>query len=452
MIDLSTETTISGEAQFNDGGSLLGVLAAASTNSYINSVWTAFYTGITSANDVIDRVGELNTVSESLKKRLIGEAQFLRAYYYQYAVQFWGEVPLVLHNTDGSNTTRAAVDDVYQQIVEDLTNAATNLPLASEYGSTDKGRASKGAAYALLAKVYLVWGQTSATGGTTAQKDKFRKAAEAANSVTGYALEEEYTNNWALNNRNGKENIFSTQHALTVAADGTGGNHLAHCAFATGFSQNTPHVLISDIKYYNAFDNRDQRKEGTYAKILVNPATGEPFEFNLPRYRKYIDVSNPSASASSRNIDRTILRYADVLLVKAEAINEYNNAPTSEAYEAINQVRRRAFKHFPLTEPSSDDVTSGLDYAGFKQVIQQERVFELTYEQSHWLDLIRWRIYVKTLKDSGISDKQSVSLKHYRFPLPQSQRNINPEGLWQNWGYEGYDESKTGANPYAGFE
>ncbi|KAA6327569.1 hypothetical protein EZS27_023453, partial [termite gut metagenome] len=79
MIDLSTETTISGEAQFNDGGSLLGVLAAASTNSYINSVWTAFYTGITSANDVIERVGELNTVSESLKKRLIGEAQFLRA-------------------------------------------------------------------------------------------------------------------------------------------------------------------------------------------------------------------------------------------------------------------------------------------------------------------------------------------------------------------------------------
>jgi hypothetical protein len=225
---------------------------------------------------------------------------------------------------------------------------------------------------------------------------------------------------------------------------------LAHCAFASGFSQNTPHVLISDIKYYNAFDNRDQRKEGTYAKVLVNPATGQSFEFDLPRYRKYIDVSNPSASASSRNIDRTILRYADVLLVKAEAINEYNNGPTPEAYEAINQVRRRAFKQ-PLTEPSSDDVTPGLDYAGFKKVIQQERVFELTYEQSHWLDLIRWRIYVKTLKDSGVSDKKSVSLKHYRFPLPQSQRNINPE-LWQNWGYEGYDESKTGANPYAGFE
>jgi hypothetical protein len=143
------------------------------------------------------------------------------------------------------------------------------------------------------------------------------------------------------------------------------------------------------------------------------------------------------------------------LLVKAEAITELNNGPTTDAYDAINQVRRRAFEHFPLNQTSPDDLPAGLDYNGFRKAVQQERMFELTYEQSHWLDLVRWRIYVKTLKESGLDEsykKSSVSLKNYRFPIPQSQRNINPEGLWQNWGYDGYNESKTGANPYAGFE
>jgi hypothetical protein len=454
MIDLTTETTISGENP-NSGGGLLGLLQWEPTNSYVTSVWTALYTGITNANDVIDKLTASETITESLKTRLIGEAKFLRAYYYFYAVQFWGEIPLVLHNVDGSGTTRTPIDDIYAQIVSDLESAAENLPLAGTYSETDKGRASKGAAYALLSKVYLVWGQRSDTGGATAQKEKFRKSIEAAQSVTGYELEENYLDNWAINNENGKENIFATQHTLGQAADGSGGNHLAHCAFASGFSNTTPHVLISHIKFYNAFDDRDQRKEGTYAKELYNPATSSVFIFELPRYRKYIDVTDPLGSASNRNIDRSILRYAEVLLLKAEAINEYNNGPTTEAYEAINQVRRRAFSHFPVTEPSEDDLPSNLSYDDFKKKIQEERVFELTYEQNHWLDLVRWKIYVKTLKESGVDavyKKQNVELKNYRFPIPQSQRNINPEGLWQNWGYDGYDEAKTGSSPYAGFE
>lgn len=454
MTDLTTETTVSGENP-NSGGGLLGLMQWEPTNSYVTSVWTALYVGITSANDVIDKLSESSTVSESIKKRSIGEAQFLRAYYYFYAVQFWGEVPLVLHNIDGTGTTRAAVDDVYTQIVTDLKNATENLPDVANYADSDKGRASRGAAYTLLSKVYLTWGQTSETGGATAKKEKFQKAIGAANNVTGYELEEDYLANWDINNKNGKESIFSTQHTLSTATDGSGGNHLAHCAFSSGFSNSTPHVLISDIKFYNAFDDQDQRKTGTYAKELYNPATNTIFTFTLPRYRKYIDTSDPLGSASNRNINRSILRYAEVLLIKAEAINEYNNGPSSEAYEAINQVRRRAFRHFPITQTSSDDLPSGLNYDGFKKAIQAERVFELTYEQNHWLDLVRWKIFVKTLKESGVDEafkKQTVELKNYRFPIPQSQRNINPEGLWQNWGYDGYEESKTGANPYASFQ
>ncbi|MFV0311396.1 MAG: RagB/SusD family nutrient uptake outer membrane protein, partial [Dysgonomonas sp.] len=349
----------------------------------------------------------------------------------------------------------ASIDEVYAQIEDDLKSAADNLPDVSSYADSDKGRASKGAAYALLSKVYLVWAQTSESGGDTARKDRFRKSVDAANSVTGYELEEDFLDNWNVNNKNGKESIFSTQHASGTATDGSGGNHLAHCAFSSGFSNSTPHVLISDNKYYDAFDDRDQRKSGTYAKELYNPSTNSVFTFTRPRYRKYIDANDPLGSASNRNINRSIIRYADILLVKAEAINELNNGPTTDAYDAINQVRRRAFEHFPLNQTSPDDLPAGLDYNGFRKAVQQERMFELTYEQSHWLDLVRWRIYVKTLKESGLDEsykKSSVSLKNYRFPIPQSQRNINPEGLWQNWGYDGYNESKTGANPYAGFE
>jgi hypothetical protein len=462
MIDLTTELEANAE-NTNSGGFLLGVMQWDPTNSYISGLWTGLYNGITRANDVIDKVGASESISPDLKRRLVGEARFLRAYYYFYAVQCWGEVPLVLHNTEGSNTTRAAVDDVYGQIIQDLKDASTALPRVSEYAEADRGRATQGAALALLAKVYLVWGQTSETSGVAVQKERYRESVNYANQVTGYTLEENFLDNWAKTNRNGKESIFSAQYIQGQAAASDGGNHLVHCSFYGGFSNSRlPHVYSTSDKWYHDFDDRDQRKRGTYVKELLDPSTGEVFVFDRVRYRKYIDTADVVSSANTRDINRTVIRYAEVLLLKAEALNELNGAPDAEAYEAINQVRRRAFRQFPVTSPSPEpgvDLPAGLDYAGFRQRIQQERVFELTYEQNRWTDLVRWRSFVGTLrnavKQGHLSDeyhKQDAKLKHYRFPIPKAQRDINPDGLWQNWGYDGFDESKTGANPYAAFE
>jgi|AGTN01.1.fsa_nt_gi SusD family. len=460
LIDLTSELEANAE-NVNSGGYLLGILQIDPTNSYVSSVWNALFTGITRANDVVDKVEASSNVSSDLKKRIVGEAKFLRAYYYFYFVQLWGEVPLVLHNIDGSNTTRAAVDDVYAQIVQDLKDAAESLPAVDEYPSADKGRATKGAAYAYLSKVYLVWGQTSDAAGATAQKDRFRESVSYADLVINsgkYQLQENFLDNWAI--PNGKESIFATQHTKGQVSASDGGNHLVHCSFANGFSNTRlPHVYATSNKWYEDFADHDQRKKGTYVKELYNPTTESVFVFDRVRFRKYIDTTDVVSSANTRDINRTVIRYAEVLLLKAEAINELNGAPNAEAYEAINQVRRRAFKHFPVTNPSADDLPAGLDYEGFKAKIQQERVFELTYEQNRTTDLIRWRVYVKTLRDAvsnGYVDaeygKQDVKLKHYRFPIPKTQRDINPDGLWQNWGYDGYDESKTGSNPYAAFE
>ena len=454
MTDLVTETTISGENP-NGGGGLLGLLKWDGNNSYIVGMWQDLNKGIAAANDAIDNVQGNSKISESIQKRVIGEAQFLRAYYLNYAVQFWGDFPIVLHNVDGSNVIRNSVDEVYTQIVKDLNEAADNLP--TEYGSTDKGRATQGAAYALLSKVYLTWGQVSPTFNDSERTEKYRLSVEAANKVTGYELEEDFLANWDNNNRNGKESIFATQHNTGTASDGTGGNHLCHCAFSSGFSDELPHVVPANRDVVDSYEKGDQRKEGSFADSLYNPKTGEYYHFKLPRFRKYIDSSDPSGSANNRNVNRSVLRYAEVLLIKAEAINERDKKPNEEAYEAINQVRRRAFKNFPVTEKSAHDLPTGLDYEGFKQAIQQERTWEFVYEQKHWLDLVRWKVLVKTIKNSTVAqdpqyNKQTIELKHYRYPIPQSQRDINPEGLWQNWGYEGYDESNTGTNPYAGLE
>lgn len=456
LIDLTSEEEVNAE-NVNSGGYLLGILSIDPNNSYVNSVWRALYTGISRANDVIDKVEPSQNVSSDLKGRVVGEAKFLRAYYYFYLVQLWGEVPLVLHNLEGSNTTRAAIDDVYAQIVQDLKDAADSLPRVHEYSAADNGRASKGAAYAYLSKVYLVWGQTSPTADATTRKNYFSESVNYADLVTDYQLQEDFLDNWSI--PNGKESIFATQHIKGQAGPSDGGNHLVHCSFANGFSNTSlPHVYPSTNKWYDDFDERDQRKKGTYVKELYDPTGDSIFVFQRIRYRKYIDTTDVVSSANTRDINRTVIRYAEVLLLKAEAINELNGAPNAEAYEAINQVRRRAFRH-PLTTPSADDLPAGLDYAAFKERIQQERVFELTYEQNRRTDLVRWRIYVKTLREAvskGYVDpaygKQDVELKHYRFPIPQSQRDINPDGLWQNWGYDGYDESKTGVNPYAAFE
>jgi hypothetical protein len=455
-IDLPSDLTVTGENPNGDAG-FLSSQQWEPFNSYITYMWQTFYAGITNANVLIDNLeNPASAITPSLKTRLTGEAKFLRAYYYQYAVQFWGEVPLVLHkgvNDEGEQLTRAAIDDVYKQIEADLTDAALRLPHADGYSGSDRGRATWGAAKTLLSKIYLVWGQTSPTYNESQRKELFAKSIELATEVIesgDYELEDDYALNWSVENRNGKESIFATQHSLSQSSDGGGGNHLMHCAFATGFTQTLPHVVVSNNKFRDEFDPADQRKGVTYADSLFDNLTGEWYKFDVPRYRKYIDPLDPNGSASNRNIDRTVLRYAEVFLLRAEASNEYYHAPQGTARNDINTIRRRAFINTP--DPAKYDIPEGLDYEGFKSGIQQERTFELTYEQNRRLDLVRWRILVKTLKESGVAAKQNVSLKNYRFPIPGSQRNINPNGLWQNWGYDGADNSKTGNNPYAGWE
>ncbi|MDR1594529.1 MAG: RagB/SusD family nutrient uptake outer membrane protein [Prevotellaceae bacterium] len=472
-IDLTSELQTNGENP-NSAGALLGKMEWEPTNGYVSSVWNALYNTITRANDVIDKIGASEIVTPALKTRLLGEAKFLRAYAYFYLVQLWGEVPLVLHNLDGDKIPRTPVNEVYEQIVSDLKDAAESLPVYTEYADSDKGRASKGAALAYLSKVYLVWGQIDDSADAATRKTRFSESVKYADLVTGYSLEENFLANWDKNNRNGKEAIFSVQHIQGQASATSGGNHLVHCSFYGGLSNSlSPHVystnyyeldaqgkvIVSTIvnKWFNDFDDRDQRKRGTYLKeYRIN--ADSVFVYNFVRYRKYVDTTNLSTTATTIDINRTVIRYAEVLLLKAEAINERDGTPNAEAYEAINQVRRRAFRQ-PLNSASEiADLPAGLDYNGFKAKIQQERVFELTYEQNRWTDLVRWRKYVQTLKEAVSKKyiaedkevgKHNVKSHYYRFPIPKAERDIDPDRFWQNYGYDG---STITENPYKNYE
>ena len=285
-----------------------------------------------------------------------------------------------------------------------------------------------------------------------------------------YSLEEDFYDNWNNQNRNGKESIFAVQAYVgsSINGDNSGGNHLCHCSFSTSFSVSLPHIAPGpDNTVENSYLEGDQRKDVSFADSLWRPSTQSYFHFyfdadgdgikesGFSRYNKYIDHDRPETSAAERAMNRQVIRYAEVLLIKAEAINERDGKPDTQAYDAFNKVRRRAFREdINSSSAQPHDLAAGLSYEQFKEAIIQERSWEFTLEQKHLLDLKRWKILVKTIKNSALAknypqySKQNIDFKHYRFPIPQAQREVNPN-LWQNYGYDG---SEITANPYVGRE
>ena len=385
--------------------------AVQPTNLFVVNAWEAHYTAINRANVVIDKVTTADWLDEQSKQNYIAEARFLRAYTYFNLVRYFGGVPLVLHDGEGEGASRNTVDEVYEQIVSDFT-AAEQLP--ANYTTLDSKASSLGAS-ALLSKV-----------------DKFIDI-------------------WSVDKKNGPEHIFTFEHDRTVNANITG-----HCVFATNWSDTEPVLIATSDRYYTEMDPKDQRRDGSWAKSIINPNTGTDFVFTIPRFRKYIDslnFANPASSgnAAGQSTNSVVIRYGEVLLIKAEAENELNG-PTPAAYDAINQIRRRAYWSPYLNiqnEPSDGSPLelSGLTKEQFRQAVRDERWKEFILEGQRWFDLVRWHILVKHVKENSPASEplkiQNVSKRNYLLPLPQDQIILNPN-LTQNWGYSG----ESGDGPY----
>lgn len=429
------------------------------TNIFVHYAWQNHYKGINRANVVIDKVEANNSLDEQTKDNYINEARFVRAVYYFNLVRYFGGVPIVLHDGEGEGAPRASVDSVYHQIVSDF-EAAENIP--ASYNTLDsKGNST--AASAFLSKVYITWAQTSSPEGKAKQKEFYQKAVEYADKVISsgrYSLDSKFIDNWSVDKKkNNPEHIFTIEHDRSINANVTG-----HCTFATNWQDDEPVLLPTSDVYYREFDSHDQRRDGSYAKKLYNPNTGTDYVFTVPRFRKYIDslnYANPNSygNAAGQSTNTTVLRYAEILLIKAEAENELNG-PTAAAYDAINQVRRRAYwSPYSNTELQPTDGTplelSGLTKDEFRQAVRDEYRKEFVLEGQTWFNLIRWHILVSYVKDHtnpavyGTSNANysykynNVSVKNYLLPIPADQLILN-KNLTQNWGYSG----ETTGSPY----
>ncbi len=395
-----------------------------STNTFVNNVWSQAYSGIQRSNVIIDRTPAI-AMDETLKKRYISEAKFLRALHYFNLVRFFGGVPLVINETtslEGVNVPRATVDEVYARIETDLTDAGETLPAG--YSGVDLGRATSGAAKGLLAKVYLT------RAGTDTGSPYWALAAARAKEVIDsgqYALWDNYADIYELNNRCGKESLFE----ILYITDQLGNGHTTHWAprSAPIVPSNGFGTIRVTKSLWDGFAGHDKRRDATFLTSYVNPTTGQTINLS-------IDTSDPALAVSLWKLaDLTAstsggksfpyLRYPDVLLIYAEALNESNNGPTPEAYAALNRVRSRAGLD-PLTD---------LDKATFKDAVLQERRLEFCWEGNRWFDLVRTGRLVAAVKAENSFGRNAAILEHnILFPIPQRERDTNPS-LTQNPGY-----------------
>lgn len=397
-----------------------------STNSFTGGIWGPSYSGIQRSNIVLAHVPGIQ-MDETLKKQYQGEALFLRALHYFNLVRFYGGVPIVtseVTDLNNVNAPRAATEEVYDLIVSDLTTAATSLPVS--YSGADAGRATKGAALGLLAKVFLT------RAGNDAGSPYWKEAATYAKQVMDmgiYDLWDNYADVYALKNRCGKESLFEILYITNLM-----GNN-----FTTGYAPrgapivpgNGSGIFRVTKQLFDLFEDRDKRKAVTFLTAYKNPSTGATVQLSAdnpdPAYAvsfwKLADLTSTVGGAGGTSFP--LLRYSDILLIYAEALNEANNGTTAEALRAINKVRARA---------GLEDL-SAMGRQAFKDTVLTERRRELCFEGDRWFDLTRTGSLIKAVQQEN-SFSRNAAIKEFNnlFPIPQREMDINP-ALVQNKGY-----------------
>jgi hypothetical protein len=369
---------------------------AKSDNTDIKSTWTILYNGISRCNNTIVH---LSVVTDpKLKAQYEGELRFLRALHYFNIVRLWGPAPLELAPItadDAKAQGRNSVQDLYNAIETDLTNAINLLP-ATYTNSADLGRATQGAAKALLGKVYLTEAKYPAA--VNVLKDLV-----SASNAYGYKLLPNVASVFDVNNKMNAEIIFAVRYNKTIAGQGHG--------LAPYFNQ--PGLDPKLISSYSAGDARAD---------LLNTVT---LDANDKPVKKYYDTFDPNNKTLGN--DFIVLRYADVLLMYAEALNE--TSYSADAFTYLNAVRARAGAAVYISTTIPDQST-------FRTAVLNERRLELPLELHRWFDLIRTNTAIAAMKNSGLTPI-TIQAYQYLYPIPQSEIDIssNKSGFTQNPGY-----------------
>ncbi len=405
-----------------------------------NQLWQQGFTGINRATQAIERIKDNEAIPENKRNQFVGEAYYLRAFYYFFLARQYGRLPIVDHilTYEEYYAPRATMEATWAHMESDLQKAAQLLPEKSQYEALDLGRATKGAANALLGKVYIY-------------QSKFQEAYDSFKEVVNsneYGLEKKYEDIFSLEHENGIELIYEIQHSIsgTGWADSNEGSILSfyeHDAdpndpvkWHNGWSMHCPTWDLA-----NSFETGDPRRgatiifegdffDGRIHKNIASSTGLQPKKWYIP----YDQRSQIDQSDCPKNI--IFARYADVLLYLAEAANELGRA--SEALDLLEQVRSRA-------RNNSDDPTilpriteTGKD--ALRDLIWRERRTELACEGQRFWDLVRqgragtvMRAY--SVKYNSLKGRNFIDGKSELQPIPLDQITISNGTMEQNPGY-----------------
>jgi hypothetical protein len=376
-----------------------------------NSFWKVNYEGVTQCNLVLDNLPKVE-MDDARRDEIRGEALFLRSYYYFLLVQVFGDVPLFtsVAQPDELKVPRTPKAQIYAQIEADCEEAAQLLPTTQPVSQT--GRATKGAAYALAAKAFLY-------------EKNWEKVVEYTGKVKAlgvYGLMPDYQDNFRKDTQNNMESVWEIQHTNLELGVGNFIHQwwLSKKLQGYGFAEATQ-------DYYDTFEEGDPRRRFTVAsnnEEYFGATYKNSYSSTRHSPRKFLQDTSSISQPSDGDINYTAIRYAEVLLWEAEALNELGR--TAEAQVPLEQVRARA-------RAQADDPATALppitttDQSEMRQAIRHERQVELGFELHRFFDLVRWGIAADVLPGFQAG-------KHEVFPLPQIEMDLNP-ALVQNPGY-----------------
>ena len=441
MLEAVTGTVKTETGQNQDLNNLLG-LAHNGDNVLVRNWWNGLYGVIAQTNLVLEKVPGINPMDAAQKKRILGEAQFLRAWSYFYLVRLFGDVPLITKPVDATSPdllpSRTPKEEVYAQIVTDLQAAeAAGLPMTDA-----SGRVSTGAAKSLLAEVYLTMAGQPLNKGASHYQLAATKAAEVINSGS-FSLFPTYIDLHRLGQENRGEHIFQIQYHIGISTSSA-----IQAALLPNFKDISKigteiGSCVPTNQFYNSYEAGDVRKMDSvgffYTSYWDQGWKLPKKNLSAPYIFKHFDsachgVLNKEGSGEG-SLNWPQIRYAQVLLTFAEAQNE-SGGLNAAAYSALKAIRDRA----GLVTPAQGTFTQ----ATFREAVWKERWWELCYEGVTWFDMVRTKKVFNSVTKvfdnftgHKFPDNPNATLadKHLLFPLPTAEMQNNPNLKPQNPGY-----------------
>ncbi len=425
------------------------------TNTYPRDLWGCSYGIIGIANTAIDGVAQIDETQE-VKDRMEGEARFVRAFVYYHLVRLFGEIPY-LDNLDFviGDVEKSSVTDVYAGIISDLEFAKEHLPM--QQPDDIRTRPSKGTAATVLASVYLTRGNWQQA------YDNAKWVIDNA-SALNYALEPDFQNLFRAETQdNSKEYIFAVDFMGNIYG-GSGVNRFtlendqtigAFNAVDGGAKPNQGwSMLVPSLKVYQTWDENDYRRKVSLTDSLILASDKKLHAYTdfpyIPRphaakLERFSGVRKGNTSGWRSDMNYVCFRYAEVLLIAAEAGNELSK--TAEAVGYVNQIRTRARaggvinyagsgygSYGPSASPA--DAPAGIGQDDFRTLVFDERRLELAFEFKRWYDIVRRDLGEKVFGANGLETQPNFNkAKHYLLPIPQTEIDVHPKLAPQNPGY-----------------